>query len=292
VTSGVGTNPDGVIIERDVVYNRDPRRPLTLHLLRPAGPAAGARPAIAYFFGGAFRQGSKDRGIDVLLPFARRGYVCASAEYRLSGEAVFPATVQDCKCAIRFLRANSAALGIDPGRIGACGHSSGGYMATMLGVTGGVAALEGDDGWADASSAVQAVCDWYGPTDFLRMNAAGSTMDHDAADSPESQFIGGPIQEHPERVARANPIAYITPDRPIPPFLIVHGDADPLVPFNQSELLAAALEAVGADYRFHRVAGGGHGGPALESEVIRALVDRFFDERLAPHRARRPRAGS
>lgn len=138
-----GTNADGVTIERDVVYNQDPRRPLTLHLLRPAGPAAGARPAIAYFFGGAFRQGSKDRGIDVLLPFARRGYDCASAEYRLSGEAVFPAAVRDCKCAIRFLRANSAALGIDPDRIGACGHSSGGYMATMLGVTGGVAALEG-----------------------------------------------------------------------------------------------------------------------------------------------------
>jgi acetyl esterase/lipase len=237
-------------------------------------------------FGGAFRHGSKDSGIDVLVPFARRGYIGASVEYRLSGEAIFPGPVQDCKCAIRFLRANHAALGIDPGRIGACGHSSGGYMATILGVSDGIAELEGSGGWTGSSSAVQAVCDWFGPTDFLRMNAAGSAMDHDAADSPESQFIGGPIQENPELATRANPITYITPERKIPPFLIVHGDQDPLVPFDQSELLAAALASVGADYRLYRVVGGGHGGVSLQSDEVRTLVDRFFDRWLRPDGAR------
>jgi acetyl esterase/lipase len=274
------TNLDGVTIERDVVYNRDPRRPLTLHLLRPAGSSGEPRPAIAYFFGGAFRHGSKDSGIDVLVPFVQRGYVGASVEYRLSGEAIFPAPVQDCKCAIRFLRANSAALGIDPDRIGAWGQSSGAYMATMLGVTDGVPELEGSGGWADHSSAVQAVCDWFGPTDFLRMNAAGSTQDHDAADSPESQFIGGLVQENRERVARANPITYVTPERKIPPFLIVHGDADPLVPYNQSELLAAALGSVGVDHRLYRVVAGGHGGPEFQRGEVRALVDQFFAQRI------------
>jgi len=193
--------------------------------------------------------------------------------------------VQDCKCAIRFQRASSAALGIDPDRIGACGHSSGGYMATMLGVTDGVTEFEGNAGWAVYSSAVQAVCDLFGPTDFLHMNAAGSSQDHDAADSPESRFIGGPIQENRDTVTRANPITYVTPDRTIPPFLIVHGDQDPLVPYNQSELLAAALASVGADHQLYRVVGGGHGGPAFQSDEVRALVDRFFDRRLGPAKA-------
>jgi acetyl esterase/lipase len=273
---------DGVIVERDVVYNQDPKRPLTLHLLRPTESASQPRPAIAYFFGGAFKHGSKDSGIQHLLPFAQRGYVCASVEYRLSGEVKFPAPVHDCKCAIRFLRGNGAALGIDPDRIGVCGHSSGGYMATMLGVTGGIAEFEGSGGWSDYSSRVQAICDWYGPTNFLRMNAAGSTMDHDAPDSPESLFIGGPIQENRERAAEANPITYVTSERTIPPFLIVHGDQDPLVPFNQSELLAAALASVGADYRFHRIVGGGHGGPEFDEGEVRAMVDAFFDDFLRP----------
>jgi acetyl esterase/lipase len=280
-----GTTPDGITIERDVVYNQDPRRPLTLHLLRPTVSSVKSRPAIAYFFGGAFRHGNKDSGIEVLVPFVRRGYVGACVEYRLSDETIFPAPVQDCKCAIRFLRANSAAVGIDPDRIGACGHSSGGYMATMLGVTDGVTEFEGGGGWADYSSAVHAVCDWFGPTDFLRMNAAGSTQDHAAADSPESRFIGGPIQENQERVAQANPITYVTPGRKIPPFLIVHGDQDPLVPYNQSELLAAVLASVGADHQLYRVVGGGHGGSAFESDEVRALVDRFFVRRLGPDQA-------
>jgi acetyl esterase/lipase len=280
MTADNSASLDGVTFERDVIYNQDPKRPLTLHLLRPAETSTQPRPAIVYFFGGAFMRGSKDSGISHLLPFARRGYVCASVEYRLSGEVKFPAPVQDCKCAIRFLRGNRAALGIDPNGIGVCGQSAGGYMATMLGVTGGVAAFEGNGGWADYSSQVQAVCDWFGPTDFLRMNAAGSTMDHDAADSPESLFIGGPIQENRERAAEANPITYVTPEQSIPPFLIVHGDQDPLVPFNQSELLAAALASVGADYRFHRVVGGGHGGTDFDGGEVRAIVDAFFDRRL------------
>ena len=271
-----------VTIERDVVYNQDPSRPLTLHLLRPRAPSAGPLPVIVYFFGGAFRHGSKESGIEVLLPFARRGYLCASVEYRLSGEVLFPTPIQDCKCAIRYLRAQSTALGCDPERIGACGQSSGGYMAIMLGVSEGVADFEGAGGWSGWSSRVQAVCDWYGPTDFLQMDRAGSSMNHDSADSPESQFIGGPIQDHQERTAQANPITYVTPERKIPPFLIVHGDQDPLVPFNQSELLAAAFDWVGADYRFHRVVGGGHGGELFATSEVTQLVDGFFDARLRP----------
>jgi dipeptidyl aminopeptidase/acylaminoacyl peptidase len=160
------------------------------------------------------------------------------------------------------------------------GPSAGGYLVTMLGVTNGVQEFEGSGGWEGVSSAVQAVCNWFGPSDFLQMNRAGSIQDHDATDSPESELIGGPIQEHPEQVKRANPITYITSERIIPPFLVVRGDADPLVPFNQSELLVAALESVGSDVTFHPIKGAGHGGEEFESEEILVLVNSFFDKHL------------
>jgi acetyl esterase/lipase len=272
--------PEGVSLERDLIFNTDPARPLRLHLLRPGRLAQEPAPALVFVHGGAFRTGSRDDGIVPLIPFAQRGYVCASLEYRLSGEAVWPAQIEDVKCGVRFLRANAERFGLDPEHIGAWGPSAGGHLVSMLGVTGEVAELEGEGGWAGVSSRVQAVCDWFGPTDFLQMNKAGSVQDHDAPDSPESELVSGPIQENPEKVALANPLTYITPGRTYPPFLIVHGTADPLVPFNQSELLVAALRTVGAEVRFHPIAGAGHGGPAFEREEITDLVQAFFDRNL------------
>ena len=108
------------------------------------------------------------------------------------------------------------------------------------------------------------------------MNKAGSDQDHDAADSPESELIGGPIQENKDLVRRANPITYIMAERVIPPFLVVHGAADPLVPFNQSGLLVAALESVNSNVTFHPVKGAGHGGQAFETEEITTMVSEFF----------------
>jgi acetyl esterase/lipase len=215
-----------------------------------------------------------------LFPFVQRGYAGAAIEYRYSSEALFPAQLHDCKAAIRFLRAHAATFGLDPARIGVWGASAGGHLAAMLGVTADRPDLEGDQGWPEVSSSVQAVCDWFGPTDFLRMDAAGSSMRHDAPDSPESQLIGGPIQEHTERVARANPITYITTGRPLPPFLVMHGDQDPLVPFNQSELLVDALRAAGAGVTFQPISGGGHGGPLFETATARQAVAAFFDRHL------------
>lgn len=271
--------PNELRLERDLIFNTDPSRPLRLHLLTPRA-VQELRPALVYIFGGAFRTGSKDSGIAPLLPFAQAGYVCAAIEYRFSSEALFPAQVEDCKCAVRFLRHHATALGIDQDRIGAWGPSSGGHLATMLGVTSGIAALEEDGGWAGTSSAVQAVCNWFGPTNFLRMNAAGSSQDHDAADSPESELLGAAIQSRPDLAAAANPISYIAASSAIPPFLVMHGDADPLVPFNQSELLVAALQAVSADVTFERIAGAGHGGPAFETPAVQQRVRAFFDTHL------------
>lgn len=139
------------------------------------------------------------------------------------------------------------------------------------------------------SSRVQAVCDFFGPTDFLQMDAhrLPDGQVHDAPDSPESRLVGGPIQDHPDKVRRANPITYV--NKGAPPFLIVHGTLDRLVPFNQSQLLAAALEAARASVQFHPVEGGGHGqyfgagggcGLYADPEVA-PMVKAFFATHLA-----------
>lgn len=269
--------PEGVELIRDVEYGTTGERPLRLHLVRPSEPGDGPRPAVVWVHGGGWQSGNRDGGIARLIPLARRGYVGASIEYRLSGEARFPAQVEDCKAAIRFLRAEAEAFGIDPERIGVWGASAGGHLVALLGTSGDVAGLEGEGGHPGHSSRVQAVCDFFGPTDFLRMNAApGGRIDHEAADSPESRLVGGPIREHPDRVARANPITYVSPDDP--PFLIVHGDRDPLVPLNQSELLRDALAAAGVPVTLHVVEGGGHGhgfGPDTDWRV-RDFFDRVL----------------
>lgn len=271
--------PAGVEFIPNIPYGKGGRRRLLLDVLRPRQRPEQPPPALVYIFGGAWRTGSKESGIPWLAPFAERGYFCATIEYRLSQEATFPAQIEDCKCAIRFLRSQALRLGLDPERIGVWGPSAGGHLAALLGTARDRFELEGSGGWPYYSSRVQAVCDWFGPTDFLQMDAAGREQNHNAPDSPESQLVGGAIQEVPERVARANPITYVTGDEP--PFLIVHGDKDPLVPHHQSVLLYEALIRAGArEVAFHTLEGAGHGGPHFETPEARAVVAGFFDRHL------------
>jgi acetyl esterase/lipase len=252
-----------VEVVRDVEYCAPGGRALRMHLVRPSRPAREPMPVVVWIHGGAWRAGSRDSGIPQLLPFARRGYFGASIEYRFSSEAIFPAQIEDAKCAVRFLRSKAKQYGIDPNRIGVWGSSAGGHLVALLGTSG-----EGD-------ARVQAVCDFFGPTDFLQMDQAGGKMRHDAPESPESQLVGGPIQENKEKVARANPLTFVSKDDP--PFLILHGDQDPLVPLEQSRLLYEALLRAGVDVTFHVVKGAGHGfgGPEIDE-----MVDSFFDRHL------------
>jgi acetyl esterase/lipase len=271
--------PEGVMALQDMEYARIGKRPLLLDLYLPV-KAEGRLPLIVWIHGGAWRGGSKDRTPAVAL--VPRGYAVASVGYRLSQEATFPAQIEDCKGAVRWLRARAGQYGLDPDRFGAWGPSAGGHLVALLGTSGGVKELEGRVGDNPAiSSGVQAVCDWFGPTDFLQMDAhapAGSQIRHNAPDSPESQLIGGPIQENKEKVARANPITYVTKDDP--PFLIIHGDEDNLVPIHQSELLHQALQRAGVESTFVRLKGAGHGGPAFNSTEVRQRVTEFFDRHL------------
>ena len=217
---------------RNVVYARVEDRDLLLDLYLPL-EAAVALPVILWVHGGAWRKGSKENPPAVRM--VERGYAVASISYRLSQEALFPAQIHDCKAAVRWVRAHAARYGLDPERVGAWGASAGGHLVALLGTSGGVPELEGAEGNLGHSSRVRAVCDYFGPSDFTRMNDVPGTMDHDASDSPESQLIGGPIQSNPEKVAFANPITYISAEDP--PFLIVHGAADLTVLPNQSQLL-------------------------------------------------------
>ncbi len=262
----------------NLVYAKTGDHELKLDIYMP--PNAVCPPLVVWVHGGGWRAGSKDNMPGGFL--LARGYAVASISYRLSGVAQFPAQIEDCKAAIRWLRAHASQYGYDAARIGVWGASAGGHLVALLGTSGGVKDLETQHGHKDQSSRVQAVVDYYGPTDFTQMSKFPSKIDHDAPNSPEALLIGGPVQQNKDKAARANPITYVTPDDP--PFLIVHGDQDPLVPLNQSELLEAALKKAGVPVQLVVIQGGGHGGPQFHDEERRNLIASFFDRHLRKQR--------
>jgi acetyl esterase/lipase len=264
---------------RTVVFGKGGNRDLRMHLLLPEkGPTPA--PAIVWVFGGGWMRGSKDTGIPRLFPFVRRGYVGAACDYRLTDETRWPAQIEDVKCAVRYLRAHADELGLDPHRIGAWGPSAGGHLVAMLGVAPDRPELEGRGGWADQSSRVQAVCDWFGPSDFTTMVDQPSDVDRSGSDYPEARLIGGRIQDNPEKARAASPTApfYVTGREP--PFLIVHGDADRTVPYQQSEALYSGIGL--ADVTFTTVHGAPHGGPLFEHQALLDKVAAFFDRTIGP----------
>ncbi len=249
-----------------------------LDIYRPKN-LAGLLPMIVWIHGGTWTEGTKEWVPRQMLD---HGYVVAGITYRFSHEAVFPAQIEDCKTAIRWLRAHATEYHIDPDKIGVWGASAGGHLAALLGTSGDIKKLEGTDENSEYSSRVQAVCDFFGPTDFLQMDKhapPGARLIHDAPDSPESLLIGGAIQDNPAKVALANPITYVSKDSP--PFLILHGDRDLFVPVHQSRLLYEALKKLGTDATFHIVEGAGHGWNKLTE--VDNIVLKFFDEHLKVH---------
>ena len=187
------------------------------------------------------------------------------------------------KAAVRWLRANAETYRLDPNRFAVWGSSAGGHLVAMLGTAGDVDTFEVGEN-LEVSSKVQAVVDYFGPTDFLQMDAQRfpDGLVHDAPDSPESQLVGGPIQEHKGRVAKANPITYVSKNDP--PFLIIHGDQDKLVPYQQSVLLNKALEEVGVPVTFYKVEGDGHGW--FRDPKVPELTKAFLEQHLKPTKSR------
>jgi acetyl esterase/lipase len=269
--------PPGFTTTRDVVFGRAGTRELHLDIDQPANPGA-KMPVIVYIHGGAFKFGSYHGPEN--HPLAAAGFFCVNVEYRLSGEAIWPAQIYDCKAAIRWLRANAAAYHLDVDRIGVWGHSAGGQLAALIGTSGDVPELEGDSGNPGFSTKVACVVDGFGPTNFLRM-VAEPGIDRAAARAPASELLGKPIEEVPELVKQADPCTYVKPG--CPPFLIQHGTADMVVPFSQSTLLFDTLIAAGADVTLHAVGGAGHGFSGADPSTHAALnaeVMGFFRQHL------------
>ncbi|MBN1361822.1 MAG: alpha/beta hydrolase [Sedimentisphaerales bacterium] len=267
--------PADTVVHRDLAYVTDGHARQKLDLYLP--PATGRLPVIVWVHGGAWLGGSKDRPVP--LGYLSKGYAVASINYRLSQHATFPAQIEDCKAAVRWLRAHAEQYHLESNRFAAWGESAGGHLVALLGTTGDVNEFDVGE-HLDVSSAVQAVVDCFGPTDFLQMEAhrLPNGMVHDTPDSPESKLVGGPIRENPDKVARANPITYVSATDA--PFLIVHGDRDPLVPHHQSELLEAALKKAGVPVSFYTVAGGGHGG--FRDPKVPELIEAFLARHLKP----------
>jgi acetyl esterase/lipase len=272
---------------RDVPYaSASAAQRLDLYL-PPAG--AGPFPVVIWVHGGGWQSGSRALGAGaVQRRVAERGVALASVGYRLSGEAQFPAQIHDVKAAVRWLRANAARHRLDGTRIGAWGASAGGHLVALLGTSYGVDAMEDATlGNASASSSVSAVVDWFGPTDFLRMDEQTAAIDcptfagvgHDGAGSPESRLMGFAIQSRPDSVRRADPVTYVRAD--VPAFLIQHGTRDCTVPWPQSQLLFDRITQVaGAGRALFERLDDGHGGPVFDSAANVSRVLDFLEQQL------------
>jgi acetyl esterase/lipase len=269
--------PDGLVFDTDVPYGKQSVRQ-RLDILYPAESRLPL-PVIIHIHGGGWYTGGKggERTFAMMETFAEAGFVAVSIEYRLSDEAHFPAAVEDCKLAVRWLRAHARRYHIDTGQFAAIGASAGGHLSAMLAVTRAEDGLEGDGGYPDESSALQAAVPVAAPFD-LRVPLS---LKYEGEDDPVVvRFLGGPIAEHQEAAEKGSPINYVRRD--VPPQLIVQGTADMRVDRRtQADPMISALARNGAPYETIFVEGGKHGmGIAREQETLKKIVE-FLGRHLA-----------
>jgi acetyl esterase/lipase len=266
----------GVAVLAGVPYAALPgARPLELDLYLPAARPA---PVVVFVHGGGWRVGSRHSagpaypGTTAFEAVARAGVAVASVDHRLSGEALWPAQLHDVKAAVRWLRARAGELGVDPERVYAWGESAGGHLAALLGLTAGDPGLEGEVGVTGPSSAVAAVAAWYPPTDLPALPGDLGT-DPAAADSREAQLLGAPVATVPDRAAQASPVTHASPGAP--PFLLLHGRADRLIPCVQSERLRDALQDAGVPVGLTTYDGADHmwrGSPEAADDALARTI--------------------
>jgi acetyl esterase/lipase len=279
-------NWDQVTVHKDVAYvpgSTNPAQSLDLYIPDVAIDASKEEsksprllPLVIWIHGGGWKAGTKDSGPFRKLVYS--GYAIASINYRLVGEAIFPAQIYDCKAAIRWLRAHAGEYKIDPNRIGVWGGSAGGHLAALVGTSIGVKSLEGDEGNLETSSAVQAVADWYGMHDLVK--ALKGNLRHLPPPQPGKPMGQGGVLglvSSLEQARQASPTTYVSKDNP--PFLILHGDADPVVPVAQSTEFYEKLKAAGVPATLHVFPGAGHGLQGLEGQATDMTL-KFFDQYL------------
>lgn len=274
-TESIQLPPTLATVTRELTYCKAGATALRMDAYIPTKQGTRPLPALIYIHGGAWITGDKDEGpIETDLPeLLARGYAVFSINYRLGPFNQFPTQIQDCKCAVRSLRANAAQHNIDATRIGVWGSSAGGHLAALLGTTNGISDFEGYNGYPEASSAVQAVATYFGPTDL-------TTSDWGFFDKLGFLVVFGTSKNW----KKASPINYVTKDDA--PFLVVAGDRDDQVDVRQSQWFYAKLQATGVPSELlivknsdHEFAPKGGALSPTRAEVTKRLAD-FFDKNI------------
>lgn len=265
--------PDDVVFEKAIEYANPDGQHLAVDLAMPKN-ATGELPAIVCIHGGGFRAGTREGYDKLCLTLAQHGYVAITVTYRLAPAYPFPAAVQDCKTAVRWLRANAAKYHVDPKRIGVTGGSAGGHLAQFLGVTMGVKAFEGD-GHNDQSSDVSCVVNYYGPSDLTKSYEASV----DAKDVLPL-FFGGDLSTKRREHIIGSPLYWVTPFAA--PTLCVHGTEDKYVAHEQAVWIVDKLKAVSVEASLLTLAGAGHGFKGADAEKAEKALIEFFDAHLKP----------
>jgi acetyl esterase/lipase len=280
--SGSTTTTNTTATNKDVAYaSTSSAQKMDIYIPDGTGPF----PAVVLIHGGAFKSGDKSMEASNAATLVANGFVAVTINYRLSGEAIFPAAVQDCKAAVRYIRANASKYKINPDKIGTWGSSSGGNLSAMMGTSGGDSYLEGTQGdYLTTSSTIQACIDWFGPINFATMVSEGLALGFSSSYNVnnESQYVGVDANDPANitTVNKANPTTYI--DKNDPPFWIEVGSADPLIPYTQSLNFYKALKDVLGDSKvsYDLLDGAGHGGSQFSTSANMQKVITFFNNHL------------
>jgi len=260
-----------VAADYDVVYAKPGETELKLDIAWPS-EGDGPFPAVLVIHGGAWRTGKKDHMRGILTEFASRGYVAVSPQYRFCPQDKFPAQVHDVKAAVRWIKSHTKEYKVDPGHVGAIGFSAGAHLALMLGLTGPQDGLEGEVSDSAPSTKIQAIVNYFGPTDLNSTDLPGESK------PLIRDFLGVLAEEKPDLAAKASPLTFVTHDDP--PVLTFHGTKDAVVPSSQATKLSEKLTSAGVSGRVVLLVGEGHGWKGDELKETMNETFSFFDHYL------------
>ncbi len=268
-------------IREDVEYGKCAGETLILDIARPK-ESSEKLPAILLIHGGGWQAGNKKMLRPMIQDFARHGYVAMTVGYRLAPKHRTPAQIEDCKCAVRWVRAHAEEFGIDPNRIGAMGMSAGAHLSMLLGVMDSSDGQEGEGGWGDQSSKVQCVVSYFGPTDLTKRDLSDSPAKNDVSEDVArtilTNFVGGRPEDHAEKLRNVSPIVYVNPGDA--PMLLFQGTKDNLVPYDQAFEMCTALTNAGIEGRVEFILGAKHGWGGAEMKRTQKAALEFFDDHL------------
>jgi acetyl esterase/lipase len=277
--------PDTIALQRDLRYREGKSDAWKLDLAYPKEKGTRPRPALVIIHGGGWIEGDKSSFTSLehwapgnIIDFARLGFVAATINYRMSREAPFPAALEDCKCAVRWLRARAEDYHIDVNHIGAYGNSAGGHLALLLGMAKNQNSLEGDGPYQDQSSMVQCVISDSGPVDLDWRKPQNSGLA-----KVISEFLAGPQETLAERILKASPASYI--DKTVPPLLLIYGTADTQVTIGAVDQFVVGLQKAGIqDLTYLRLGLVDHCPYSLRKvESLYPMVNDFFIRTLIPN---------